>query len=124
MTVNIIKNIIPGSFMHRLNEGLKPSGEFCLFCGGEKNEFISPVTERIKLLDCDCERDYEMLKDFLDANKEWLNNSDNLPTNIINYKKSGAPDYSEQHLNFVIKARATFVSLQDTREENRSRCAS
>jgi len=119
MTVNLIKDIIPGSFMHRSNQGIKPSGEFCLFCGGEKSEFTSPITERIRLLDCECERNFGMLKDFLDANRAWLSNPGNLPKDFIDYKSAGH-DYSQQHLNFVIKAKATFVSLQDTREENRS----
>lgn len=120
MTIVNINKIIPGSFMQRLNEGIKSSDRFCMFCGDEKKDFVSPITGKHTKLQCDCERHYEMLGQFLEDNSAWLINPGNLPSDVINYKSSGK-DYSKMQVDVVIKAKANYQMMQDTRNQNEAR---
>lgn len=120
MTINNIRKIIPGSFMEKAQKGLTKTGKngkavFCHFCNDEKYEFWDPRTEKIKILQCKCEKHYDMLREFLDANVDWIVKPDNLPDNVIKYQDK------DNHLRLVQNIRAKYEQMKETREINRAR---
>jgi hypothetical protein len=71
-----IKSKIP-SFLKKCLDGIALSSvhniaQYCQFCGAEKSEFMDPRTERIALLECECERRYSMLQDYVRSITEQI----------------------------------------------------
>jgi vacuolar-type H+-ATPase catalytic subunit A/Vma1 len=111
MTINNIRKIIPESFLSRNLKDIYDSGEYCGFCGLKKNKFRNTV------LLCDCERNFNMLRKFIECNNDWLINSGSLPNDVIRYKGTD----KERHLKFVVSAKMTFESMRDKKSETESR---
>jgi len=47
---------------------------FCPFCGEIKKEFLSPLTDKIVLLDCECERKIKHLRETYKSYRECKHN--------------------------------------------------
>ena len=77
MPESTVKEVIKKKFMDLCQEGINPSDppQFCRICENVRMEFQSPLSGRIVLLDCDCERLLQMHKEFLEnyRNKESKN---------------------------------------------------
>ncbi|MCP4986585.1 MAG: hypothetical protein GY928_11185 [Colwellia sp.] len=116
MTIKNIKQIIPNSFLDRTTKGTTPTGKYnkavyCSFCSKEKNEFLDPRTSRIIVLECECEKTFAMLREFLDANVDYITRPDSLPDNVIKYRDK------DRHINFVAKAREHYEQMRYKRDE-------
>jgi|GEM_PF-4464944 hypothetical protein len=103
------KNILNSSDMGR--------PEFCRFCGVEKKVFLNPLAEdmvknqkSVEVLDCECERRFRHLKDFLEANFEWLEYPRSVPKLVPD--RGGESNYHrERQANFVKKVKFEFDEM-------------
>lgn len=126
MELQPIKNIITG-FLKTCLESIEstsangPAGAmFCLFCGQEKIAFINPMPGMgVEILECECERHFKMLEEFLAVNYEWIAYPDKKDKTIPNYDTATNPQYERaKQRAFVlrVKAERDFM-LQRKREE-------
>ena len=109
----------PGSFLEKCYKNIistedNGNPQYCLFCGCIKKEFLSPRSGKIIVLDCECERQFEMFEKFIYANIDWLSNTDNLPNDVIKYTGYN----KEQHIEAVIKVKANYEIMKNQRQKN------
>lgn len=49
---------------------------FCKICGEQKSDFLNPKTGKIELIDCECEKQYENVKETYELfSRNQVNNS-------------------------------------------------
>jgi len=94
--VEKIRNI-KNRFYDLCKSSLYPSGQIgdpqhCVFCGAEKSTFQNPMSKEFLrgqkvtvVLQCRCERHFEMLDEFVEANREWWENPDAIPQKVPHY---------------------------------------
>ena len=71
---------------------------YCVFCFKEKYEYHNPETNRITVLDCECEKRYNIMKNFIDKNKE-----------CILYPSK----FSRSHAKFIQETNKQYLELED-----------
>lgn len=77
---------------------------FCTFCGELKKEFHSPLTDRIVLLDCECERKIKMLREVYTDYRQCKHNGVFYSDLIDEHKRPANADENEIMI-FGIKLR-------------------
>jgi hypothetical protein len=87
--------------------------EYCLYCGIEKHAFHDPITDRIYVLECECEKRFKSLGEFLKINVEWLNEPAKANKTIPNYS---TPEAREAQMNFVRRVRQEYDQMQAKRD--------
>lgn len=105
-------------FLSKQRERFYNSGIYCLFCGLEKKGYKDPKFGP-SILDCSCERDFEMLRHFINNNVFWLSGNNQVPHDIINY--AGKIERQESHREFVIQGKAVYESMLNIKLENESK---
>lgn len=107
----------PQGIMARIFSNVSKTSEhgdpvYCKFCKKEKSEVLEPNTEKIILLDCQCERHYKMLKEFVTANIEWINSPDDRNKEVPSYQGR-----ERTHKECVEKAYDEYLQMTNSAKE-------
>jgi hypothetical protein len=100
-------------FLSKQKQRFFDGNVFCIFCGSEKKGFDDPKHGK-KILECECERHFQMLRIFLNANSFWLSGAATIPAEVNSF--GGDKQRQNHHKKFVIKAKVEFEKMREMKE--------